>query len=77
VPNLSQVLAPFNWSWGGSVEGCGSTLWGIHKAMMHHAAHRRIMLAPEARRVGIGVVKTTDRTSCGRNVFWVTEILYG
>lgn len=77
VPNLAQALAPYDWSWGGSVEGCGSTLHRVHRALMHHAAHRAIMLSPRARRVGIGVIRADGKTSCGRNSFWVTEILYG
>lgn len=77
VSNLSQALAPFRWSWGGSVVGCGSTLWQVHRGLMGHALHRRILLSTRARWVGIGVIRTAGKSTCGRHAFWVTEILYG
>ncbi len=77
VPNLARALAPFPWSWGASVVACGLTLRAVQLALMHHPPHRRILLSPRARRVGIGVIRADGKTSCGRDAFWVTEILYG
>ncbi|MFB3738109.1 MAG: CAP domain-containing protein [Candidatus Velamenicoccus archaeovorus] len=77
IPSLSQALAPFRWSWGGSVVGCGTTLWDVHRGLMNHAPHRTILMGAKARWVGIGVVRVSGKSSCGRRAFWVTEILYG
>lgn len=78
VRNLYDVLEPYDWDrYGGAVVGCGTKLHAIHRAFMHHAAHRRIIVQRRARRVGIGVVRSQGRTSCGKDAFWVTEIFYG
>ena len=78
VRNLYDVLAPYDWSrFGGAVVGCATKLRAVHRAFMHHAEHRKIILNPSARRVGIGVIRMDGRSSCGTDAFWVTEIFYG
>ncbi|MGZ4110117.1 MAG: CAP domain-containing protein [Actinomycetota bacterium] len=76
--NLADVLAPYDWKrLGADVVGCGETLHEMHRALMRHALHRKIILNADVRRVGIGVIKDTGRSLCGRNAVWATEIYYG
>jgi uncharacterized protein YkwD len=76
--NLAEVLAPYDWyRFGADVVGCGDTLHETHRALMHHLLHRKIILNADVRRVGIGVIKDTGRSLCGRNAVWATEIYYG
>src|SRR5262245_40645900 len=77
-PNLSQLMSTEPWrSVAGSVSGCAGTLRRLHRAFMHHAAHRVSRLNSHMRRIGIGVVKDASRNACGRGWFWSTELLYG
>jgi uncharacterized protein YkwD len=77
-PNLAQLLAPYRWNdVGADVVGCGSTIHEIHKIFMTEAFHRSIILHPKLQRVGIGVVRTTQRNRCGQNSYWATELFYG
>lgn len=76
--NLTQLMSGEPWSSvAGSVVGCARTLRGLHRAFMHHAAHREIILNPELRRIGVGVTKVDSRNACGRGYFWGTEMFYG
>jgi uncharacterized protein YkwD len=59
-----------SWSIGGENVGYGSTLRGIHRAMMRSTVHRSNILRAGYRRIGIGVVRRNGR-------YWVTEIFYG
>jgi uncharacterized protein YkwD len=78
LANLADVLASYDWSRvGAEVVGCGETLHEMHRALMHHLLHRKIILNADVRRVGIGVIKDTGRSLCGRNAVWATEIYYG
>ena len=77
-PNLSQLMSGEPWSTvAASVVGCAGTLRGLHRAFMHHAAHREIILTPDLRRIGVGVTKEPSRNACGRGWFWGTELFYG
>ena len=76
--NLTKILRDEPWDdVGASVVGCADSLSALHKAFMHHAAHRVILLNPKLRRIGIGVVQVDTRNSCGRHWFWTTELFYG
>jgi len=76
--NLTRILEDEPWDdVGASVVGCADTLRGLHRAFMHHAAHRVILLNPQLRRIGIGVVKVDSQNACGRHWFWTTELFYG
>jgi uncharacterized protein YkwD len=76
--NLSQLMSTEPWDTvAASVAGCGGTLHGIHRAFMHHYEHRVILLNPDLRRIGVGVVKNEQPNSCGRGWYWVTELFYG
>lgn len=76
--NLTRILADEPWDdVGASVVGCADSLRGLHRAFMHHAAHRVILLNPQLRRIGIGVVKDDSSNACGRHWFWTTELFYG
>jgi uncharacterized protein YkwD len=78
VRNLEDMLAPYDWKvLGGDVVGCGDTLHEMHRQLMKHAFHRKIILNRKFRRIGIGVIKDTGRSVCGRDAFWATEIYYG
>ena len=77
-PNLSQLMSGEPWNTvAGSVAGCASTLRRLHRAFMHEAVHRAILLNPDMRRIGIGAMKETSGNACGRGSFWTTELLYG
>lgn len=76
--NLSQLMSGEPWSSiAASVVGCARTLRGLHRAFMHHAAHREIILNPGLRRLGVGVTKASSSNACGRGYFWATELFYG
>lgn len=76
--NLTTILQDEPWDdVGASVVGCADSLSGLHRAFMHHAAHRVILLNPQLRRIGIGVVKVDSSNACGRHWFWTTELFYG
>jgi uncharacterized protein YkwD len=76
--NLTTILQDEPWDEvGASVVGCADSLRGLHRAFMHHAAHRVILLNPQLRRIGIGVVKVDSSNACGRHWFWTTELFYG
>jgi len=76
--NLTTILQDEPWDdVGASVVGCADSLSGLHRAFMHHAAHRIILLNPQLRRIGIGVVKVDSSNACGRHWFWTTELFYG
>jgi uncharacterized protein YkwD len=77
-PNLEQILSGYAWNdIGADVVGCGATLREMHRIVMSEAFHRTILLDPDIRRVGIGVVVARDHNRCGRGSVWATEILYG
>lgn len=76
--DLARMLSDEPWEEiGASVVGCASTLKGLHRALMRHRPHREILLHPDTRRVGIGVVKTDTTNACHRGWFWATELFYG
>ena len=76
--NLAEMLQDEPWDEvGASVVGCADTLRALHRAFMHHAEHRVILLNPKLRRIGIGVIKDDSANQCGRNSFWSTELFYG
>jgi uncharacterized protein YkwD len=76
--NLSRILRDEPWNnVGASVVGCADSLPGLHRAFMHHAEHRVILLNPQLRRIGIGVIKDGSANACGRHWFWATELFYG
>jgi uncharacterized protein YkwD len=78
IRNLADVLAPYEWNTlGADVVGCGDTLHEMHRQLMRHAFHRKIILDRAFRVVGIGVIRDTGRSLCGRNAIWATEIYYG
>jgi uncharacterized protein YkwD len=77
-PNLDEILSHYRWDdIGADVVGCGNTLRELHRILMSHGFHRRIILHEDLRRVGIGVVRADENNRCGRNSFWATEIFYG
>ncbi len=76
--DLARMLSDEPWDeMGASVVGCASTLRRLHRALLRHGPHRRILLHPKLRRVGIGVVRTRARNTCQRGWFWATELYYG
>jgi len=76
--NLTTILQDEPWEdVGASVVGCADSLRGLHRAFMHHAAHRVILVNPQLRRIGIGIVKVDSTNACGRHWFWTTELFYG
>jgi len=76
--NLTRILQNEPWDdVGASVVGCADSLRGLHRAFMHHAAHRDIILNGRVRWIGIGVVKVDSSNACGRHWFWTTELFYG
>lgn len=78
IRNLADVLAPYDWkTLGADVVGCGDTLHELHRQLMRHALHRKIILNGEFRVVGIGVIRDSGTSLCGRDAFWATEIYYG
>ena len=78
IDALATVLEPYAWSkLGADVVGCGETLHEMHRQLMRHALHRRIILSSKVRKVGIGVIKDSGKSMCGRDAVWATEIYYG
>jgi len=78
VDDLANVLDPYNWTeFGADVVGCGDTLHQMHRQLMRHPFHRKIILSRKVRRVGIGVIKDTGKSLCGRKTVWATELYYG
>jgi hypothetical protein len=79
VGNLGEVLAPYAGyqTLGADVVGCGDTLFRMHRLMMRHAYHRKIILSPKVQFVGIGAIRVAGRSGCGRNQFWATAIFFG
>ncbi len=76
--DLMRMLSDEPWEEiGASVVGCASTLKGLHRALMRHRPHRVIILHPDLRRVGIGIVEVDDANACGRGSFWGTALFYG
>lgn len=76
--NLTTILQDEPWDdVGASVVGCADSVRGLHRAFMHHAAHRDILLNGRLRWIGIGVVKVDSSNACGRHWFWTTELFYG
>jgi uncharacterized protein YkwD len=76
--NLTTILQDEPWDdVGASVVGCADSVRGLHRAFMHHAAHRDILLNGRVRWIGIGVVKVDSSNTCGRHWFWTTELFYG
>jgi uncharacterized protein YkwD len=77
-PNLAEMLAPYPYDdLGAAAAGCDGTLKQVHRAFLASPAHREILLHPDLRRVGIGVVKADEANLCGKGSFWVTEVFYG
>ena len=78
VRDLQAVLDPYSWRRvGADAVGCAATLHRVHRRLMHHPPHRRIILDRRARRVGLGVIKDHGKSLCGHRAVWVTEIFYG
>jgi uncharacterized protein YkwD len=79
VGNLADILSPYPGYkvLGADVVGCGDTLSGMHRQMMHHAYHRKILLSGKVDFVGVGVVHVAGRSGCGRNQVWATAIFFG
>ena len=79
VGNLGEVLAPYAGyqTLGADVVGCGDTLFGMHRLMMRHAYHRKIILSRKVQFVGIGVIHVAGKSGCGRHQFWATAIFFG
>jgi len=79
VGNLGEVLAPYAGyqTLGADVVGCGDTLFRMHRLMMRHAYHRKIILSRKVQFVGIGAIRVDGRSGCGRNQFWATAIFFG
>jgi hypothetical protein len=79
VGNLGEVLAPYPGyqTLGADVVGCGDTLLRMHRQMMRHAYHRKIILSRKVQFVGIGVIYVAGRSGCGRNQVWATAIFFG
>ncbi len=79
VGNLAEILSPYAGyqTLGADVVGCGDTLFRMHRLMMHHTYHRKIILSRKVDFVGIGVIHTAGRSGCGRNQFWATAIFFG
>ena len=76
-PNLEEILNRFPYDLGAAAVGCADSLNELHRALMHSAIHRSILLNPRLRRVGIGVVTATETNRCGVGSIWATEIFYG
>jgi uncharacterized protein YkwD len=76
--NLTRILQDEPWDVvGASNVGCADTLSALHNAFMHHPAHRAILLNPQLRRIGIGVIEVDSGNACGRHWLWATELFYG
>lgn len=77
-PDLRSILAPYPWNdVGAAAVGCAATLRKLHRAWMRSEQHREILLHPEVRSVGIGVLRNDEKNACGRRSFWGTGLFYG
>ncbi len=79
VGNLGEILSPYAGYkvLGADVVGCGDNLFSMHRQMMHHAYHRKILLSGKVDFVGIGAIHVSGRSGCGRNQVWATAIFFG
>jgi hypothetical protein len=79
VANLGGILSPYTGyeTLGADIVGCGDTLFHMHREMMHHAYHRKIVLSDKLDFAGIGVIHVSDRSGCGRDQVWATAIFFG
>ena len=79
VRNLADLLDAYEGfkRYGGSIVACGDSLADMHRKLMHHAYHRKIILSGKVRFVGIGTIAVSGRSGCGRNQIWGTAIFYG
>jgi hypothetical protein len=79
VANLGGILSPYAGyqTFGADVVGCGDTLFRMHREMMRHAYHRKIVLSDKLDFTGIGVIHVSDRSGCGRDQVWATAIFFG
>jgi len=79
VANLGGILSPYAGyqTLGADVVGCGDTLFRMHREMMHHAYHRKILLSGKLDFVGIGAIHVSGRSGCGKNQVWATAIFFG
>jgi uncharacterized protein YkwD len=76
--NLTRILQDEPWDVvGASAVGCADTLSALHKAFMHDPVHRDILLNPQLRWIGIGVIEVDSANACGRRWLWATELFYG
>lgn len=76
--NLAELLEPYRWDdVGAEVVGCHDTLNAMVRQWMGESVHRRIILHPDLRRAGIGVIRVDGRSACGRDQVWATAIMYG
>jgi uncharacterized protein YkwD len=77
-PGLQRILSGYTWDdLGADVVGCGRNLHELHRILMSEPFHRTILLHPQLRRVGMGVVVARQQNRCGRGSVWATEIFYG
>jgi uncharacterized protein YkwD len=76
-PNLQQILSRYPYDLGAATVACEHTLRSLHRALMHSEVHRSILLNPQLRRVGIGVLTAHEANRCGLGSVWATEIFYG
>jgi uncharacterized protein YkwD len=67
---LSCLLSSWDWDAIGENVGVGSTVGGVHRALMDSRPHRRNILSRAFTKVGVGVVRSGGRV-------WVTEIFLG
>lgn len=77
-PNLADLLDPYRWDdIGADAVGCRDTLNRMVRQWMSEGFHRRIILHPDLRRTGIGVIRVDGKSACGRDQVWATAIMYG
>jgi uncharacterized protein YkwD len=77
-PDLEEILGPYPYDdVGAAAVGCETTLRRLHRSLMRSDVHRGILLHPQLRRVGIGVLRVDEANRCGRGSYWTTEIFYG
>ena len=76
--NLQEILSGYPWDdLGAAAVGCAGSVNKLHEALMDSKVHRAIMLHPDLRNVGIGVIRADEENICGRGSVWVTDIFYG
>jgi uncharacterized protein YkwD len=77
-PNLEEILSRYRYEHlGAAAVGCDATLRQLHRSLMSSDMHRSILLHPQLRRVGIGVLRAQGDNRCGSGSFWATGIFYG